>query len=312
MLGEKILKLRKKEGLSQEELGDKLNVTRQTISNWELNETSPDAKQLKELSKVFNISIDDLLDNDVKNVLVDKVSKTESNTKLIIKILLGIIGIVIFLFISLIVAKIIYKNTRNPGRKMNESIECVIYGEYHSFGIEFEENTNIPISLGGDSYFDDILNLGQYESAYQIFNVINDYVKKNGGTCIRIKDNNVNDYLDVSIKEGSLSNTGLTLIMKMNDDYEYTLNFGEDFYLEKYNYNSNKWEEVPNKIENCGFNAIGYAVKNHDKMELKQTWKYCNGELSKGLYRLNKNVWFGEVGKTNFTNHLFNIEFEIE
>ena len=36
-LGEKILKLRKQKGLSQEELGEKVKVTRQTISNWELN-----------------------------------------------------------------------------------------------------------------------------------------------------------------------------------------------------------------------------------------------------------------------------------
>ena len=40
-LGKKILELRKKKGLSQEELGEKINVTRQTISNWELGETSP-------------------------------------------------------------------------------------------------------------------------------------------------------------------------------------------------------------------------------------------------------------------------------
>ena len=40
-LGENILKLRKQNGLSQEQLGEKVNVTRQTISNWELNETTP-------------------------------------------------------------------------------------------------------------------------------------------------------------------------------------------------------------------------------------------------------------------------------
>ncbi len=41
MLGERILKLRKKQGLSQEQLGEQVNVTRQTISNWELNGTAP-------------------------------------------------------------------------------------------------------------------------------------------------------------------------------------------------------------------------------------------------------------------------------
>ena len=70
-LGEKILKLRKKAGLSQEELGDKIKVTRQTISNWELNETSPNPEQLKKLSKELHISIDELLDNDIQNELTN-------------------------------------------------------------------------------------------------------------------------------------------------------------------------------------------------------------------------------------------------
>ena len=60
-LGEKILELRKKNGFSQEQLGEKINVTRQTISNWELGETSPNPEQLKLLSKVLNVSIDELL-----------------------------------------------------------------------------------------------------------------------------------------------------------------------------------------------------------------------------------------------------------
>ena len=64
-LGEKILKCRKQKGLSQEELGDRIKVTRQTISNWELNETSPNPAQLKLLSKELNVSIDELLDNNI-------------------------------------------------------------------------------------------------------------------------------------------------------------------------------------------------------------------------------------------------------
>ena len=52
-LGSKILELRKKQQLSQEKLGEKVGVTRQTISNWELNETLPDTKQLIALSQAL-------------------------------------------------------------------------------------------------------------------------------------------------------------------------------------------------------------------------------------------------------------------
>ena len=84
-LGENILKLRKQNGLSQEQLGDQVGVTRQTISNWELGETAPNPEQLKSLSKVLNVSIDELLDNEVKEVLMKKVSNTEQLAGMTIK-----------------------------------------------------------------------------------------------------------------------------------------------------------------------------------------------------------------------------------
>ena len=102
-LGENILKLRKEKGLSQEELAEKLNVTRQTISNWELGETQPTPSQLKVLSKIFQISIDKILDNDIENSLVDKVSNTEKLAGTIIRILKGIgIAFVLLLIIDVI------------------------------------------------------------------------------------------------------------------------------------------------------------------------------------------------------------------
>ena len=57
-LGNNIQTLRKKKGLSQEKLAEKINVTRQTISNWELGETAPNPEQLILLSKQFDISND--------------------------------------------------------------------------------------------------------------------------------------------------------------------------------------------------------------------------------------------------------------
>lgn len=75
--GKNVLKLRKKNGLSQEQLGDKLNVSRQTISNWEVGETSPNLKQLKMLSEELNVSIDELLDRDYTASIVKPESESE-------------------------------------------------------------------------------------------------------------------------------------------------------------------------------------------------------------------------------------------
>ena len=61
---EKLYELRKEKGFSQEELAEKLNVARQTISKWENGTTNPDTNNLIELSKIFEISIDELVGND--------------------------------------------------------------------------------------------------------------------------------------------------------------------------------------------------------------------------------------------------------
>lgn len=56
-----IIELRTKEGLTQEELAGKLSVTRQAVSRWEMGETTPNVETLKQLSSMFNVSINTLL-----------------------------------------------------------------------------------------------------------------------------------------------------------------------------------------------------------------------------------------------------------
>lgn len=63
---EKLMELRKEKGWSQETLGNLLEVSRQTVSKWELGQTTPELNKLIELSKVFAISLDDLLNNSLK------------------------------------------------------------------------------------------------------------------------------------------------------------------------------------------------------------------------------------------------------
>ena len=55
---EKLLKLRKREGLSQEELASRLEVSRQAVSRWELGTAMPDAPKLYQLSRVFGVTAD--------------------------------------------------------------------------------------------------------------------------------------------------------------------------------------------------------------------------------------------------------------
>lgn len=106
-LGSKIYELRKKANLSQEHLAEKLNVTRQTISNWEIGQTSPDIFQAKEISKIFNVSLDELTDNDIKDILVEKITNTEKMSVTTMKTL-KIICIIIICFLVIFLITNIY------------------------------------------------------------------------------------------------------------------------------------------------------------------------------------------------------------
>ena len=65
-LGNSLFNARKKAGLSQEEVAEKLGVSRQTISKWELDETLPDIQQSKKLSRLYHLTLDELIDFDVE------------------------------------------------------------------------------------------------------------------------------------------------------------------------------------------------------------------------------------------------------
>ncbi len=60
-IGNKINQLRKLSGMTQEQLAEKLNVSRQTISKWESDSTFPDLESIVKISRIFYVSLDDLL-----------------------------------------------------------------------------------------------------------------------------------------------------------------------------------------------------------------------------------------------------------
>ena len=181
-IGKRIMELRKKNGFSQEELAEKLGVARQTISKWELGETSPDLRQAKELSKIFKVSLDELTDNDIKDILVEKTSNTEKLAGLILKLIKFMIVFIVVLPILLITLRVIFKNIHesNSGRLMNVSITCELHDKKYGYEFNYYETTGEIKEAGGDGYLSNVT-------------VIDAYVKNNGGTCIRSKEKEVKD-----------------------------------------------------------------------------------------------------------------------
>ena len=187
-IGNKILELRKNAKLSQEQLAEKMDVTRQTISKWELGETTPDIKQAKELSKIFNVSLDELTNNDIKNVLVEKVSNTEKLAGLVLKVLkcLGIIFIIVLIIdiASLILFTYVKDNKGGVDVNMTQEVEILC---------SIEEKDYI-ITVGSDGYFNcsncskEIQkelkdNYIDFSDIKKTSSNIKDYFKNNNGIC---------------------------------------------------------------------------------------------------------------------------------
>lgn len=76
-LGYNLFQARRRMGLSQETVSEKLGVSRQTISKWETDEIIPDIYQAKKLSQIYNLSLDELIefDIDLKNI-EDAINRT--------------------------------------------------------------------------------------------------------------------------------------------------------------------------------------------------------------------------------------------
>ena len=94
MLSEKLYKLRKNSGLSQEQLAEKLNVSRQAISKWESGTAVPESEKLVTISNYFGVSVDYLLKDDEEDKGKDTDSIVEEKPKMIAGIIICIAGIV--------------------------------------------------------------------------------------------------------------------------------------------------------------------------------------------------------------------------
>lgn len=91
-IGKKLKAARQGSGLTQEQVAERLYVSRQTISNWENEKSYPDIVSVVRLSDLYSISLDDLLKGDAKMLehLEESTDIVKSNQKLILAILANI------------------------------------------------------------------------------------------------------------------------------------------------------------------------------------------------------------------------------
>ncbi len=97
-IGERLLKLRKEKNISQEELANTLNVSRQTVSKWETDQTMPDFDKIVPLCEYFGITSDELLSG--KKDIIE--SKREDNKKIFARNIAISVGLYILSLVAII------------------------------------------------------------------------------------------------------------------------------------------------------------------------------------------------------------------
>ena len=195
MLGNKLVKLRKENKLSQDSLADKLGITRQTISNWELNITKPDIVQIKNISEIFNISIDELLDNNTKDIIEKKISNTEKLTNKTNKyIKINLITLYFIILIFLIIITIYFFNKKDFTNDYQTSFRCnnnkIIYDvSIDNYYNSENGNTSFDIVVFKCDDADGKCNYERFnagstiEEAFKSLNTIKKIIIDQGATC---------------------------------------------------------------------------------------------------------------------------------
>ncbi len=166
-IGEKLIKLRKEKNISQEKLSEMIGVTRQTLSNWESNITSPDLKQTKKISEIFNVSLDELTGNKRK-MFKKKLSITQ---------IVYILGLILILIVSIILL-----TKRDYTRKYQTEIYCRINDENITLSIEMDENKKYVIHYSGNQ--SDDLNAGDtLDEAFKVLETTKKTLISQGAFC---------------------------------------------------------------------------------------------------------------------------------
>lgn len=83
--GKSLFHAREKCGLSQEDVAEKLGVSRQAVSKWESDETIPDIRQAKKMAVLYHLSLDELIDFDINMTEIQEMiekSSEETNEKI--------------------------------------------------------------------------------------------------------------------------------------------------------------------------------------------------------------------------------------
>lgn len=247
---EKLIKLRKQHGFSQEELGYKLNVTRQTVSKWELGQTVPEMNKLISLSQIYGISLDELTNEDKLNVdnttkkddiKIENENKNKTNDKDLRKILIPIIIALVVIALILGIYKI--SNFRTVNKAAGEILTTSKEIDKESTSIFMSFMNFIKEIVSGqieEQKEEDKQNeIKQYNSKFDIYSG-----KQYGNFLDNLLENVINNNktqkehiitVKYNQKETNIPEEIKTIKSQLEklDEYEVTLDYDDNGYVNK-------------------------------------------------------------------------------
>lgn len=125
-----IKKLRASQNLTQEQMAQKLNISRQAVSNWENDRNLPDIEMLISISKTFNISLDDLIlgENEMNNMTQKLIDDTNENKRAKLNLIsVSVTGILLLFGFGLLILRSMIGDKINPDGTLEEPFFLVIF-----------------------------------------------------------------------------------------------------------------------------------------------------------------------------------------
>lgn len=109
IVAENLIRLRQREGMTQAELGEKLNYSDKTVSKWERGESLPDAHVLKQLGEIFDVSVDSLLNaTKMEELIPIKAERAYRSNMIILVSILGVWTLALLIFEVLWLTDIVF------------------------------------------------------------------------------------------------------------------------------------------------------------------------------------------------------------
>ena len=186
--GSNLENLRKQKGWSQDKLADKLHISRQAISKWENGTSKPDIDNVKSISNIFSIGIDELLDNELPDRAAKLDVEKEEKKENVIQVIKYMIIAVVLIYLISVIGKFISLLTIVNGIQNYANLD-----NYHYVITTYEDNEitkkeeywyDDNISKSIDTIYEEnnmnsiVTNINFKEETGDIYDEINDFYKE--------------------------------------------------------------------------------------------------------------------------------------